>query len=184
MRRLGPYGVLAEFDNPTELVAAINQARAAGYRRMEAYTPFPVEEVMEALHLGRTKLPLLVLIGGIVGCVGGFGMQWLAMAYSFTSSFSYPVVVSGKPLNSWPMFIPITFELTILCASATAVLGMLALNGLPMPYHPLFHSPRFAAASRDKFFLCIQARDPQFDVGRTRDFLAGLQPRHVEEVPL
>jgi hypothetical protein len=199
MKRLGPYGLLAEFDDPTELVAAIHQARAAGYRRMEAYTPFPVEEVTEALHVKRSRLPLIVLIGGLIGCLGGFGMQWWGMSggaglegplhamgvpTGYDNPFAYPVVVSGKPENSWPMFIPITFELTILCAVLAAVLGMLALNGLPMPYHPLFHSARFAQASRDKFFLCVQARDPLFDLARTRDFLAGLHPRHLEEVPL
>jgi hypothetical protein len=169
---------LAEFENPTALVEAIHRARAAGYRRMEAYTPMPVEEVTEALGMRGSRVPLIVLVGGVIGCLGGFGMQWYANVYSF------PVTVGGKPDFSWPMFIPITFELTILCAAVAAVLGMLALNGLPMPYHPLFHSERFAAASRDRFFLCIQSRDPQFDLARTRDFLAGLHPHHVEEVPL
>ena len=177
MRRLGPYGLLAEFENPTALVEAIHQARAAGYRRMEAYTPMPVEEVTEALQMRRSRVPLIVLIGGVIGCLGGFGMQWYANVYS------YPVTVSGKPDFSWPMFIPITFELTILCAALAAVLGMLALNGLPMPYHPLFHSPRFALASRDRFFLCVQAHDPLFDRDRTWEFLAGLQPREVSAVP-
>src|SRR5260370_21693358 len=137
---------------------------------MEAYTPFPVEEVVEALHQPPSKLPLLVFIGGLTGCVGGFFMQWYAAVVS------YPVVVSGKPLFSWPMFIPITFELTILCAALTAVLGMLALNGLPMPYHPLFHLPRFALASRDRFFLFVQSRDPLVDAERTKLPLARPNP--------
>ena len=171
------YGLLAEFDNPTELVAAIHQARAAGFRRMEAYTPFPVEEVVEALDQPPTVLPWLVFIGGLTGCVGGFFMQWYAAVYS------YPVVVAGKPLFSWPMFIPITFELTILCASLTAVLGMLALNGLPMPYHPLFNVPSFALATRDRFFLCIQSRDPLFDEERVQRLLTGLTTHPVMEVP-
>jgi Protein of unknown function (DUF3341) len=171
------YGLLVEFDNPTELVAAIHRAREAGYRRMEAYTPFPVEEVVEALHQPPTVLPLLVFLGGLFGCIGGYFMQWYAAV------IGYPVVVSGKPLASWPMFIPITFELTILCASLTAVLGMLALNGLPMPYHPLFNVPRFALASRDRFFLCLQSRDPLFDEERTKLFLAGLTTHPVMEAP-
>ncbi len=171
------YGMLAEFDGPTELVAAIHKAREAGYRRMEAYTPFPVEEVVEALHQSPTKLPLLIFMGGLAGGVGGFFMQWYAAVVG------YPVVVSGKPLFSWPMFIPITFELTILCAALTAVLGMLALNGLPMPYHPLFNVPRFALATRDRFFLCVQSRDPLFDPERTKSLLAGLSTHPVMEVP-
>ena len=171
------YGLLAEFDDPTALVAAIRIAREAGYRRMEAYTPFPVEEVVEALHQPPTVLPLLVFLGGFIGCVGGFVMQWYAAV------IGYPVVVSGKPLVSWPMFIPITFELTILCAALTAVLGMLALNGLPMPYHPLFNVPRFALASRDRFFLCLQSRDPLFDAEQTKLFLAGLTVHPVMEAP-
>jgi Protein of unknown function (DUF3341) len=177
MTRHPLYGILAEFDGPTELVAAIHKAREAGYRRMEAYTPFPVEEAVEALHQPPTVLPVLVFLGGLVGGVGGFCMQWWAAVGS------YPVVVSGKPLFSWPMFIPITFELTVLCASLTAVLGMLALNGLPMPYHPLFNVPRFALATRDRFFLCLQSRDPLFDSERTKLLLGGLTPHPVVEVP-
>lgn len=171
------YGILAEFENPTELVDAIHKAREAGYRRMEAYTPFPVEEVVEALHQSSTVLPLLVFLGGLAGGVGGFFMQWYATVVS------YPVITSGKPLYSWPMYIPITFELTVLCAALTAVLGMLALNGLPMPYHPLFNVPRFAAATRDRFFLCLQSRDPLYDPDRTKQLLGGLTRYPVMEVP-
>ena len=177
MTRHTLYGMLAEFDGPTELVAAIHKAREAGYRRMEAYTPFPVEEAVEALHQPPTVLPVLVFLGGLAGGLGGFFMQWYAAVVS------YPVVVSGKPLFSWPMFIPITFELSVLCAALTAVLGMLALNGLPMPYHPLFNVPRFALATRDRFFLCLQSRDPLFDPERTRLLLDGLTRYPVMEVP-
>jgi hypothetical protein len=171
------YGLVAEFDSPTALVAAARAAHEKGYRQMDGYTPFPVEDLADALGFHRTRLPLVVLLGGITGCVGGFFMQyWIA-------AIDYPLNIGGRPLNSWPMFIPITFELTILLASLTAVLGMLAMNGLPMPYHPLFNVPRFALASRDRFFLCIEARDPQFDAEGTRQFLASLNPREVTEVP-
>ncbi len=171
------YGLVAEFDDPTALVGAARKAREGGYRRLDAYSPFPVEELTEALGMRHTKLPLLILLGGIVGCLGGYYMQYYAAA------ISYPINVGGRPLHSWPMFIPVTFELTILLAALTAVLGMLALNGLPMPYHPLFNVPRFAHASRDRFFLCIQAIDPKFDESTTKQFLAELQPVSVEEVP-
>jgi hypothetical protein len=171
------YGLLAEFDNPTDLVAAAHRTREAGYKRVEAYTPFPVEELTEALPVRRSKLPLVILIGGLVGGVGGYYMQYYA------NVIGYPLNIGGRPLHSWPSFIPVTFEMTILAAALTAVLAMLGMNGLPMPYHPLFNVPRFALASRDRFFLCIEARDPGYDEEATRQFLAGLRPRSVQEVP-
>src|SRR5467141_4270939 len=170
------YGVLAEFSTPDELLAATRGARQAGYRQMDAYTPFPVEGLAEALDFQRTGLPFLVLLGGIVGGVGGYVMQyWMA-------AIDYPLNVGGRPLHSWPAFIPVTFELTILVAALAAVLGMLALNGLPQPYHPVFNVPRFALASRNRFFLCIESADPKFDLEGTREFLATHNPREVSTV--
>ena len=170
------YGVLAEFEDPTSLVSAAHQAHEAGYRRMDAYSPFPIEELHEAIGAHHTRLPLIVLIGGLCGCIGGFALQYWA------STIAYPINVAGKPLNSWPAFIPVTFECTILVAALSAVLGMLALNGLPMAYHPVFNVPRFALASRNRFFLCIEAKDPQFDLESTRRFLETLNPREVTTV--
>ena len=170
------YGLLAEFDDPTSLVAAAANARDAGYRCMDAYSPFPIEELHHALGSHQTKLPLIVLIGGLVGCLGGYALQYWA------SAIAYPLNVAGKPLHSWPAFIPVTFECTILGAALSAVLGMLALNGLPMPYHPVFNVPRFALASRNRFFLCIEAKDPKFDVEDTRRFLETLSPLEVTTV--
>ena len=175
-RRNPIYGVLAEFENPEELVAAVRLARAAGYRRMDAYTPFPVEEVAEELGFHRTALPLIVLVGGLVGCLGGFVLQY------WISAIDYPLNIGGRPLNSWPAFIPVTFELTILVAALSAVLGMLGLNGLPMPYHPLFNNPRFALASRNRFFLCIETRDHLFRADTVRKFLLDQSPISVVEV--
>ena len=172
----GVYGLMAEFDDPTHLVRAAASAREAGYRRMDAYSPFPIEELHEALGAHHSRLPLIVLIGGMVGCIGGFLLQYWA------SAIAYPINVGGRPFNSWPAFIPVTFECTILGAALSAVLGMLALNGLPMPYHPVFNVPRFALASRNRFFLCIQARDKKFDVEKTRQFLETLKPREVSTV--
>jgi hypothetical protein len=170
------YGVIAEFEDPTSLVSAAHQAHQAGYRRMDAYSPFPIEELHEAIGAHHTRLPLIVLIGGLCGCIGGFGLQYWA------STIAYPINVAGKPLNSWPAFIPVTFECTILVAALSAVLGMLALNGLPQPYHPVFNVPRFALASRNRFFLCIESRDPKFDVESVRRFLETLNPREVTTV--
>ena len=171
------YGLLAEFDDAQALVSATRAAFAKGYRRMDAYSPFPIEELSDALGFRKTRLPLLVLLGGILGCATGFGMQY------YSAVISYPLNVGGRPFNSWPSFIPVTFELTVLGAALFAVLGMLALNGLPMPYHPVFNVPRFALATRDQFFLCIEATDPGFDQVETANFLRGLPAREVTEVP-
>jgi hypothetical protein len=170
------YGLMAEFDDASALVLAAGSAREAGYRRMDAYSPFPIEELHHALGSHHSRLPLIVLVGGLVGCIGGFLIQYWTMAVA------YPINVGGRPFNSWPAFIPVTFECTILGAALSAVLGMLALNGLPMPYHPVFNVPRFALASRSRFFLCIEARDPKFDEQATRQFLEALNPREVSTV--
>lgn len=170
------HALLAEFEAPGDLIEAARRAREAGYRNLDAYTPYPIHELTEALALPRTKLPLIVFIGGALGCVTALAMQW------FASAVHYPINVGGRPLASWPSFIPITFELTVLFAAIAAVLGMLGLNGLPMPYHPIFNVPRFALASRDRFFLAVESRDPLFDVPKTSEFLKGLGAREVTEV--
>jgi Alternative complex III, ActD subunit len=170
------YGLLAEFDDPTSLVVAADRARENGYVCMDAYSPFPIEELHHAIGLHHTRLPLIVLIGGLVGCFGGFGLQY------WVSAVAYPINVGGKPFDSWPAFIPVTFECTILVAALACVLGMLGLNGLPQPYHPVFNVPRFALASRNRFFLCIEARDPRFQLEDTRRFLETLNPREVTTV--
>ena len=170
------YGLMAEFEDPTSLVHATHQAYHAGYRCMDAYSPYPIEELHEALGSHHTRLPLIVLIGGLCGCIGGYLLQYWA------ATMAYPVNVGGRPLFSWPAFIPIIFECTILVAALSAVLGMFALNGLPHPYHPVFNVPRFALASRNRFFLCIEATDPKFDLEGTRQFLETLSPREVATV--
>ena len=167
------YGLLAEFEDVTALVEAIRAARREGYTRMDAYTPFPVEEVADALGLHHSRLPWVVFGGALVGCVGGFLMQ------HYGAAVSYPLNIGGRPLFSWPAWIPITFELTVLISALSGVFGLLGLCGLPMPYHPLFHVPRFALATRDRFFLCIEADDPRFDRQQTRQFLEGLHAREV-----
>jgi hypothetical protein len=170
------HGLMAEFDEPTRLVAAAAHARREGYRCMDAYSPFPIEELNEALGMHHSRLPLIVLIGGLCGCIGGYALQY------WVSAMAYPINVGGKGYHSWPAFIPITFECTILVAALSAVFGMLALNRLPMPYHPVFNVPRFALASRNRFFLCIEAKDPKFDLEATRRFLEALRPREVSTV--
>lgn len=177
MKRPPIHGLMAQFDSPTDLVHATRRAYEQGYRKMEAYTPFPIEELSDAIGFRHTKLPLIVLIGGLLGCVGGYAMQyWIA-------AIAYPENIGGRPYNSWPSFIPVTFETTVLVAALSAVLGMLALNGLPMPYHPVFNVKSFALASKDKFFLCIEATDPKYDRAATQKFLESLQPRDIAEVP-
>jgi hypothetical protein len=170
------YGIMAEFDNPSDLVAAARRTYQEGYRRINGYSPYPIEELSEAIGFTHTSLPLIVLIGGILGAVGGFFMQyWMEV-------IDYPLNVGGKPFNSWPAFIPITFECTVLVASFAAVLGMLALNKLPQPYHPVFNAPNFALATRDKFFLVLEANDPKFKHGEATQFMKTLGAMDVNDV--
>jgi hypothetical protein len=168
--------MMAEFDTPGALVSATRAAVDNGFKKLDAYSPFPIEELNDALHLHKNKLPLLVLLGGITGGIGGFLLQY------YITVIQYPINVAGRPLNSWPAYIVITFETTILLAALSAVFGLFALCGLPMPYHPTFNVPRFALASKDRFFLCIEATDPQFDREKTAGFLESLQPKEVSEV--
>lgn len=170
------FGIMGEFSTPEDLLAATRKARETGYKHVEAYTPFPVEGLAEAVGFRWTAVPLLTLLGGIAGGLTGFGLQyWVAV-------ITYPENIGGRPLNSWVAFVPVTFELTILGASLVAVVSMLALNKLPQPYHPVFNVARFSQASTDKFFLCIEARDPKFDVVETSRFLQSLHAEHVNEV--
>lgn len=170
------YGIMAEFETPEKVVAAALRTRAEGYRRIDAFSPIPVEGLAEAVGFDWTAVPVIVFLGGLCGGCTGFGMCWYA------NVISYPWNIGGKPFNSWPMWIPITFELTILGAALAAVIGMLALNGLPTPYHPVFNVERFALASTDRFFLCIKSKDKKFDVAQTKAFLEGLKPNGVYEI--
>ena len=170
------YGIMAEFQEPEELLSAARAAYAAGYRRMDAYSPYEVEGVAEAIGFRKTRVPLIVLLGGICGALVAYGMQW------YSAVISYPLNVGGRPFHSWPSFVPITFELTVLFAAVSAVIGMLALNGLPRPYHPVFNAPEFILASRTRFFLCIEADDRMFQAKRVRDFLRSLGAEKILEV--
>jgi hypothetical protein len=171
------YGLMAEFADATALVAAAKRTQQEGFRKYDAYSPYPIHELFEAMEVKDRRVPLFVLIGGITGCIAGFGLCY------WVSVIAYPLNIGGRPLNSWPSFIPVTFEVTILLASLTAVLSVILLSGLPMPYHPVFNVPRFAAhASQDGLFLAIEADDPKFDLEKTRAFLHSLGAREVNDI--
>ncbi|EFO79536.1 hypothetical protein OSCT_2662 [Oscillochloris trichoides DG-6] len=172
------YGVMAEFSSPSALIEASKKAREAGYRKMDAYSPFPIEEVSEEVAPGDTGVPRIVLICGLTGATTGFITQAMAQFVD------YPLIVGGRPNNitNWAAMIPMTFEFGILFSAFGAVFGMLALNGLPALYHPTFNAPRFERASQDAFFLCIESTDPLFDRAQTSQFLRSLNPLQVSEV--
>lgn len=171
------YALLADFDTPEALVVAAERAFAAGYRRMDAFSPFPVEGLSEALGQRPSRVPAIVLIAGILGGAGGYLMQY------WMNAFDYALNIGGRPPHSWPAFIPVTFEMTVLIAAVVGVIGMFALNRLPMPYHPVFNAPHFDRATHDRFFLAIEADDPQFDREKTAAFLASLGAIQVAEAP-
>ena len=170
------YGLMAEFDDPGGLVKAAKQTYAAGYRQIDTFSPYPIEEAWEAIGQHDTRLSKIVLGGGLTGLLSGLALQ------EWVHTIAYPINIAGKPLNSWPQFIPVTFELTILFAALSGVIGMILLNGLPMPYHPVFNVARFERARRDKFFLLVESTDPKFDREQTREFLKGLNASEVSEV--
>ncbi len=177
MKVVPTYGTMAEFGSAQDLVVAARRTHEAGYKKIDAYSPFPVEELADAIGFHKNGVALVTLIGAIIGGLSGYFMQyWVAV-------IAYPVNVGGRPYHSWPAFIIITFEMTILFGGISAVFGMLALNGLPMPYHPVFNVERFAFASKDRFFLIVFASDPKYDAKDTRAFLESLQPRSISEVP-
>jgi len=176
MKRKPIYGLLAEFETPDELLKAAQRTHDAGYKKIDAFSPLPIEGLAEAVGFHGTILPVIVFIGGLLGGLTGFAMQYYA------NVISYPMDVGGKPYNSWPAFIPITFELTVLGAALCAVFGMLAMNGLPTPYHPVFNVARFALASNDRFFLVVKVRDKRFELSKTKKFLEGLNPHGVFEI--
>ena len=170
------YGIMAEFDTPTQLVDAARKVRDAGYKKTDAFSPFPLHEIDEALGIKRSILPFMVFGGGIAGLIAGLGLEY------WTSVIEYPIMVGGRPAFSLPSFIPPAYELTILFAAFTAVFGMIFLNGLPQPYHPVFNVPRFALATREKFFLLIEASDPNYDYEKTKSFMNELDPQEVFDV--
>ncbi len=172
----GIYGVMAEFDNPTDVTAAAQAARAAGYTRIDAFSPYPIEELSDIIIERKTRLPWIIFAGGALGCISGYMLQY------WTQAIDYPINIGGRPLNSWVAFIPPTFETTILFAALTAVIAMIVLNGLPQPYHPVFNVPRFDLASRNRFFLLIESSDPRFDRDETTLFLRSTNAREVTDV--
>ena len=177
MKDAGIYGLMAEFDNVNDAITAARKTAAAGYRKVDAYAPFPVEELSEAIGFHKNGVALICLIGGLLGGTAAYTLQW------WINTISYPINIGGRPFHSWPSFIVVTFEMTILFSGLSAVFGMLALNGLPMPYHPVFNVPQFSAASKDRFFIVIFSSDRRYDPVDTRQFLEGLNPISVAEVP-
>jgi len=171
------FGLMAEFETPTDLVRACKAAYAEGYRDMDAYSPFPIEAASEAIGFHKSAVPLITLIGGILGGTSGFALQY------WINVIAYPLNIGGKPYNSWPAFIVPTFEMTILFAGLVGMFGMFALNGLPRPYHPVFHVEQFSKVTRDRFFLCVEATDPKFDLTGTQQFMERLKPLSIAEVP-
>jgi hypothetical protein len=170
------YGLMAEFETAGELVDAARRTREAGFRKFDAFSPFPIHELDDAMDLHDNRVSLFTLIGGLVGCVGGFSLA------SWVEAVALPLNIGGRPLISAPMYIPITFECTVLVGGLTAAISMILMNGLPLPYHPVFNVDRFANASRNKFFLCIESDDPQFDRHSTAGFLESLEPEEIAEV--
>jgi hypothetical protein len=170
------YGLMAEFESPGELVEAARLTREAGFRKFDAFSPYPIHELDDAMDLHDNRVSLYTLIGGLIGCVGGFGLA------SWVQAVALPLNIGGRPLISAPMYIPITFECTVLVGGLTAAISMIMMNGLPSPYHPVFNVERFANASRNKFFLCIESADPHFDRDATASFLESLNPEEVAEV--
>jgi len=177
VKRTPTYGLLAEFDSPTALVKAAEATHAAGYAKIDAYSPLPIEGLAEAIGFHHDLVPLVTLIGAIIGGATGYLMQY------WINTMAYPLNIGGKPFHSWPAFIVVTFEMTILFGGISAVFGMLALNGLPMPYHPVFNVSRFAMASKDRFFLIVFSSDKKYDDVKTREFLESLGPKTLTEVP-
>jgi len=176
MSDMALYGLMAEFETPEQLIAAARNTVAAGYRKIDTYTPMPVHGLPEIIGASRTAVTRIVLAGGIAGCIGGYALQY------YMTVVSYAHNVGGRPVHSWPAYIPVTFETTVLFAALSAVIGMIALNGLPMPYHPVFNVPAFNRASQDRFFLCIQSDDAQFDAVKTREFLEAQNSLEVSSV--
>jgi hypothetical protein len=171
------YGLLAEFDSVDTVISAAHRVYAAGYRKIDAFSPFPLEELSEAIGFHKNGVALICLIGGLLGGTAAYVLQW------WINTISYPINIGGRPMHSWPSFIIVTFEMTILFSGLSAVFGMIALNGLPMPYHPVFNVPQFDAASKDKFFIIVFSSDKNYDPVRTRQFLESLSPLSVAEVP-
>jgi len=171
------FGLMAEFDSAQALLEAARKTVAAGFTKLEGYSPVPIEELNDVIHKRRTVLPKLVLAGGLTGMATGFTLQYWA------STIAYPFLVGGRPYASWPAFVVPSYELTILFSALTAAGGMILLNGLPQPYHPVFNAPRFSLATSDKFFLVVEAVDPKYSAADTKTFLEGLGAKGVYEVP-